>query len=116
MDACYSLPDLLRQVKAFNRAWKVCSARYGEDHPFTLAARDRKSATQVELLRRHPTQTHLVDDSETGTERLFSVRLRTPTRHGGHSHPVRDADHLPFRVLEAIVPPAELRSFLERGE
>ena len=87
-----SLRELVTQIKAINRAWKVTGDLFGNDSPLSTSSRDLKSCLQVRLLRSYaPTDVYLAIDNQAEDEPLFGLRLRESIDK------YKDADHIPVR-------------------
>ena len=106
-----SLHNLVRQIVGFNRAWHRAQNLYGKKHAFSTAARDRKSAIQVKLLRNYSDQVWLERHDYDGSEELYSVCLAQPVllRSGERKY---NAEHLPKRIAEEILTEEELEKFI----
>lgn len=106
------IPVLVRQIVAFNQAWKQARKRWGAEHAITLALRERKTALQLDLLHHHRHTVFLRRDTEADGEALFSVRLLQSVRlPNGH---VRvDAEHLPERLALQFLSETEIESLME---
>ena len=105
-----SFEILVRQIVGFNRAWKRAKEKYGESHPFTMAARDRKSAIQAKLLRDYYGQVWLESHKVAGKEELYSVRLGQSVRLA-NGELKKDGEHLPVRIANEILTAEELIRF-----
>ncbi|RUT08179.1 hypothetical protein DSM106972_013470 [Dulcicalothrix desertica PCC 7102] len=94
-----SLEQLVREIKAFNHAWKASSELFGKDSPLSTSTRDLKNCLQVRLLLSYaPEQVYLAIDTKTeASEPLYGLRLRQTIGEW------TDADHLPVRVVEEWV-------------
>ena len=94
--------ELVGQIVAFNRAWKMAKERWGDDSALAQAARDRKSSLQADLLRAYPDRVELVvHDDPLASETLYSVRLLRPVHVGDRLK--TDAEHMPVRVALQIL-------------
>ena len=103
-----SVEQLVEEIVAVNRAWKVACDLFKNTSPLATSLRDLKTCKQVRLLQIYgPKQVYLALDPEASGEPLFGVRLRQPlgTR--------QDAEHLPIRVAEEVLSPEELNRFIE---
>ncbi|OKH32431.1 hypothetical protein NIES2101_40705 [Calothrix sp. HK-06] len=101
------LEQLVREIKAFNHAWKATSELFGKDSPLSTSTRDFKSCLQVRLLRSYaPEQVYLVLDTKAeASEPLYGLRLTKPIGEW------KDADHLPVRIAEQWLTSKELETF-----
>jgi hypothetical protein len=99
--------DLVIQIKAINKAWKLASETMENEHPLAINLRDLKARLQIRLLRGYaPDSVYLTIDDETSTdEPLFSLRLTSVI--DGYS----DVDHLPVRVAKESLSDAEIQKF-----
>lgn len=105
-----SVEQLVEEIVAVNRSWKLACDLFKETSPLTNSLRDLKTCKQVRLLQTYgPKQVYLALDPEASGEALFSVRLRQAlvTR--------QDAEHLPVRVAEAVLSPEELKQLIEEN-
>lgn len=101
-----SLEQIVTEIKAVNRAWKVACELFGEDSPLSTSSRDLKACLQVRLLVSYaPGQVYLAIDQEAEGEQLYSLRLRKLIGN------CQDADHLPVRVAQKLLTPEELKRF-----
>lgn len=95
--------QLVQEIVAINQAWKVSeelSPNLGN------SLKDLKSRLQVRLLRSYaPEQVYLELDTETGTEELYSLRLRNPIGKRWN------AEHLPVRVAKELLSNEELQQW-----
>lgn len=104
------IEQLVEEIVAVNRAWKVACDLFEETSPLATSLRDLKTCKQVRLLQTYGiTQVYLALDPASKGEPLFSVRLRQAlgTR--------QDAEHLPVRVAEAVLSPAELNRLIKNN-
>ncbi len=104
-----SLRQLVTQIKAVNRAWKVTGNLYGDNSPFSTSSRDLKSCLQVRLLRNYaPKQVYLIIDEKAEGEQLYGLWLRESIGYW------EDADHIPVRVAKEIFTSQEINKFSQK--
>ncbi|MGB3640941.1 MAG: hypothetical protein WBA39_25700 [Rivularia sp. (in: cyanobacteria)] len=104
-----SLRELVNQIKAINRAWKVTGDLFGNDSPLSTSSRDLKSCLQVRLLRSYaPTDVYLAIDYQAEGEPQFGLRLRKSVDK------YEDADHLPVRIVNEILTSEEINKFSQK--
>lgn len=99
---------VIKQIIAFNHAWKLTSNRRGADSRLAQLLRNQKSLLQTSLLREG--YAFLVIDNEAEEEPLFSVRLVTPLVIDGKRR--KDAEHMPVRVAKKLFEESELEQLL----
>ncbi|MBA2749271.1 MAG: hypothetical protein H0U45_11160 [Tatlockia sp.] len=102
-----SLEQLVKEIVAVNHAWKLACNLFEQTSSLATSLRDLKTCKQIRLLQAYgTTQVYLAIDPEEASEPLYSVRLR-------HSIGDRtDAEHIPVRVAQEILSPAELNRLL----
>lgn len=98
---------VVRQIVAFNDAWKAVGMVGGFESQAARELRDAKALLQVRLLREK--HAYLRPDSD-GHDDLWSVRLRR--RVDGRT----DACHLPRHVAEALLLPVEIVKYAEAAD
>lgn len=104
-----SLRELVTQIKAINRAWKVSQDLYGNNSPLSTSSRDLKSCLQIRLLRSYaPRDVYLAIDKKAEGEPQFGLRLRESIDN------CEDADHIPIRVAKEILLPEEINKFSQQ--
>ncbi|MBE9211625.1 hypothetical protein IQ247_02655 [Plectonema cf. radiosum LEGE 06105] len=104
-----SLRQLVTQIKAINRGWKVAGNLYGNNSPLSTSSRDLKSCLQVRLLRNYaPKQVYLIIDEQAKGEQLYSLRLREAIDK------YEDADHIPVREAKEILTLQEINKFSQK--
>lgn len=105
-----SLRELVTQIKAINRAWKVAGDLYGKDSPLSTSSRDLKSCLQVRLLRSYaPQKVYLaIDNKAEDDEELYGLKLRESIDQ------YDNADHIPVRVAKEILLPEEINKFSQK--
>ena len=105
-----SLEQLVKEIIAVNHAWKLACNLFEQTSPLATSLRDLKTCKQVRLLQTYgSTQVYLAIDPEESSEPLYSVRLR-------HSIGDRtDAEHLPVRVAQEVLSPAELNRLIDNN-
>lgn len=104
-----SLRQLVKQIKAINRAWKVAGNLYGDNSPLSTSSRELKSCLQVRLLRSYaPYDVYLAIDNQAEGEPLYGLRLRESIDNW------EDADHIPVRVAKEILLPEEINRFSQK--
>lgn len=105
-----SLRELVTQIKAINRAWKVAGDLYGKDSPLSTSSRDLKSCLQVRLLCSYaPQKVYLaIDNQAEDDEQLYGLRLRESIDK------YDDADHIPVRVAKQILTTYEIKRFSQK--
>lgn len=105
-----SVEQLVEEIVAVNRSWKLACDLFEETSPLATSLRDLKTCKQVRLLQTYgTTQVYLALDPASKGEPLYSLRLR-------HSIGNRqDAEHLPVRVAEEVLSPEELNRLTEKN-
>ena len=99
-----SFEQLVEEIVAVNRAWKVARDLFDEPSPLATSLRDLKLCKQVRLLQNYaPELVYLALDPASKGEALYSLRLREPIGDR------QNAEHLPVRVAEEVLSPEELR-------
>ena len=105
-----SLKQLVEEIVAVNHAWKLACDLLEQTSPLATSLRDLKTCKQVRLLQTYGrTQVYLALDSEEASEPLYSLRLRQAIGNR------QDAEHLPVRVAQEILSPAELSQLIEEN-
>lgn len=101
------MKDLVIQIKAINKAWKLAKKSLGDEHPLATNLRDLKARLQIRLLRTYaPNLVYLIIDNETPTEEpVFSLCLISSVE--GYDN----VDHLPVRVAKECLSEAEIQRF-----
>ena len=103
-----SVEQLVEEIVAVNRAWKVARELFDETSPLAISLRDLKLCKQVRLLQSYGVkQVYLALDPASKGELLYSLRLRQPIGDR------QNAEHLPVRVAEEVLSPEELRRLVE---
>ena len=105
-----SVEQLVEEIVALNRAWKIACDLFEETSPLATSLRDLKTCKQVRLLQSYgPKQVYLALDPQASGEPLFGIRLRQSlgTR--------QDAEHLPVRVAKEILSLEELSRLIEKN-
>lgn len=105
-----SVEQLVEEIVAVNHAWKIACDLFEETSSLAISLRDLKTCKQVRLLQSYGnTQVYLALDPASKGEPLYSLRLRQAlgTR--------QNAEHLPVRVAEAVLSPAELNRLIEKN-
>jgi hypothetical protein len=102
-----SIEELVRSIVAVNHAWKEARNLFGQDSHTGNRLRDLKSSLQVRLLKRYaPHKVYLVEHYDPDTqEPLYGLQLVEPLGTWD------DAAHIPVRVLQERVSPADIRRF-----
>ncbi|MEB3828083.1 hypothetical protein [Phormidium sp. CCY1219] len=95
-----SLEQLINEIHAINRAWKV-AREFGDIASLVTSLAEIKNRLQVRLLRQYaPDRVYLALDPDAEREEpLYGLRLRESV--AGHT----DAAHLPVRVAEELFSP-----------
>lgn len=105
-----SLEQLVEEIVSVNHAWKLACDLLDQTSPLATSLRDLKTCKQVRLLQTYgTTQVYLALDPEESSEPLYSVRLRQAIGNR------QDAEHLPVRVAEEILSPAELSQLIREN-
>lgn len=103
-----SVEQLVEEIVAVNRAWKVARELFDETSPLATSLRDLKLCKQVHLLQNYaPERVYLALDPASKGEPLYSLRLRKPIGDR------QNAEHLPVRVAQEVLSPEELRRLVE---
>lgn len=103
-----SIEQLVEEIVAVNRAWKVARDLFDETSPLAISLRDLKTCKQVRLLQSYGAkQVYLALDPASKGEPLYSLHLRKPIGDR------QNAEHLPVRVAEEVLSPEELRQLVE---
>lgn len=94
-----TLGELVSQIDAFNRAWKVALSRHGSGSSISMALRDRKTDLQLQLLSDFPQESSLHLDTSEFDEPQYSIRLK-PAAELPNGSKRMDANHIPVRVIQ----------------
>ena len=94
------------KVVSFNHAWKLARDKLGPNSPITKMLRLQKSILQCGLLRSG--DAFLKIDTDAEEEALFSVQLMTKVEINKKIK--TDADHIPVRIVDELLLPAEIKS------
>ena len=94
------------KIVSFNHAWKLARDKFGPNSPITKMLRLQKSILQCGLLRSG--DAFLKIDTDAEEEALFSVQLMTKVEINKKIK--TDADHIPVRIVDELLLPAEIKS------
>ncbi len=102
-----SIEELVQEIVAVNKAWKVASEAFNSHSGLAQSLRDLKTRLQVRLLYCYaPKLVCLVEDRDTESdEPLYGLKLNYPIAG------FRDAAHLPIRVAQEVLSPTEIEKF-----
>jgi hypothetical protein len=106
----FFLKELVAEIVSVNHAWKLACDLFERTSPLATSLRDLKTCKQIRLLQTYgKTQVYLTIDPQESDEPLYSVRLRQSI--GNRT----DAEHIPVRVAQEILSPAELNRLIDNN-